>query len=137
MRRKNKGGSKGKTDRKVEMVECRQCGCPNMPHAPRCMYCRAEIEHRSATVTEVVSFYLGSARDYIYSIGPKAGSVKFRFAGKAALFTLLTAILSVVGFRFLLSGVQDGGLFNWAVGILCLAYAGAVISNIIGAIRKL
>ena len=137
MRRKNKGGSKGKTDRKVEMVECRQCGCPNMPHAPRCMYCRAEIEHRSATITEAVSFYLGRIGDYFHEIGPQAGSAKYRFAGKTALFTLLTVILSVVGFRFLLNGIQQGGLFNWAVGILCLAYAGAVINSIIGAIRKL
>lgn len=137
MRRKNKGGSKGRTDRKVEMAECPKCGCPNMPHAPRCMYCRAEIVHRSATVTEVVSFYLGRIRDYVQAIGPEAGSAKIRFAGKAALFTALTAILSVVGFSFLLSAIQTGGLFNWAVGILCLGYAGAIISSIIGAMRKL
>lgn len=137
MRRKKQGGSKGRTDRKVEMAECPKCGCPNTPHADRCMYCRAEIVHQSATVTEVVSFYLGRIGDWFQAIGPKAGSAKIRFAGKAALFTILTVILSVVGFRFLLNGIQQGGLFNWAVGILCLAYAGAVISSIIGAMRKL
>ena len=137
MRRKKQGGSKGKTDRKVEMAECPKCGCPNMPHAPRCMYCRAEIVHRSATVTEVVSFYFGRIGDWFQAIGPKAGSGTIRFAWKAALFTVLTVILTAIGFMFLLKAIQQGGLFNWAVGILCLAYAGAVISSIIGAIRKL
>lgn len=136
-RKKNHGGSKGATGRKVDMVECPKCGCPNSPAASRCMYCRVEIELRTPTASEIAYYYLNSVSNYFQTVGMRLGSTSYRFAGRAALFTLITVVLSVIGFRFIFKGVEHGGFFNWTVGVLCLAYAGALLSSVYSAIRKL
>lgn len=141
MRRKNKGGPlgrgpRGQTGRKVETVECPKCGCPNIPAAERCMYCREEIVRHNATLLEILSHYLYPIKIRFTSFGMRFGLVNYRFAVKAILYMLITVFLSVVGVTFLISAFESGGFFNWATGLLCLAYAAALSKNLYSAIRR-
>lgn len=140
MRRKNKGGPRGRgpsgqTGRQVETVECPNCGCPNVPTAQRCMFCREEIERRNPTLGEIFAYYLYPVKIRFAAAGMRLGLVNYRFAAKAALYSLITVVLSVFGVKFVLIGVESGGFFNWAVGLLCLAYAAALVKNLYSAIR--
>jgi len=136
MRRKNKGGSRGQTGRKVETVECPKCGCPNIPTVERCMFCREEIVLRNPTAAEILSYYLYSIKIRFQAAGIRIGPANYRFAARAALYTLVAVSLLIFGVKFLLSGVESGGFFNWAVGILCLAYAAALLKNLYSAISR-
>ncbi len=99
------------------------------------MYCREEIERRNPTLGEILSYYLSPIKTWFAAAGMRFGLVNYRFAAKALLYSLITVVLSIFGVKFLLSGVESGGFFNWAVGILCLAYAGALLKNLYSAIR--
>lgn len=135
MRRKNKGGSRGQAGRKIETVECTKCGCPNIPTADRCMYCREEIVQRSPTLGEILSYFLYPIKMQFRAAAMRIGLVNYRFAARAALYMLMTVVLLMVGLKFLLSGAESGGFFNWAVGLLSIAYAGALLKNLYSAIR--
>ena len=140
MRRKNKGGprgpgSRGQTGRKIETFDCPNCGCPNIPTAQRCMFCREEIKRRNPTMGEILAYYLYWIKMRFAASGVRLGPVNYRFAAKAGLYFLITVILSIFGVKFLLIGIKSGGFFNWAVGVLCLAYAGALLKNLYSAIR--
>lgn len=129
-------GPRGQTGRRVETVECPKCGCPNIPAADRCMYCREEIVRRNPTLVEILSYYLHPIKIRFAALGMSLGLVNFRFAAKAFLYTLITVALSVFGVTFLIGAVKSGGFFNWAIGLLCLAYAVALLKNLYSAIRK-
>ena len=129
-------GPRGQTGRKVETVECPKCGCPNIPAAARCMYCREEIKRRNPTLIEILSYYLYPIKIRLQTAGMRLGLVNYRFAAKALLYSLITVALLIFGVTFLVGAVESGGFFNWAVGILCLAYAVALMKNLYSAIRK-
>ncbi len=100
------------------------------------MYCREEIVKRNPTMVEIFAYYLYPVKNRFAALGMRLGLVNYRFAAKALLYSLITVALSVFGVTFLIGAVKSGGFFNWAVGLLCLAYAAALVKNLYRAIRR-
>ncbi len=100
------------------------------------MFCREEIERRNPTMGEILAYYFHLIKMRFQAAGMRLGLVNYGFAAMAILYSLITVILSIFGVKFVLSAIESGGFFNWAVGLLCLAYAGALLKNLLGVIRK-
>ena len=100
------------------------------------MYCREEIVPRNPTLGEIFAYYLYPIKIRFAAIGMRFGLVNYGFAAKALLYTLITVALSIFGVTFLIGALKSGGFFNWAIGLLCLAYAAALVKNLYSAIRR-
>lgn len=129
MKRKKDGGKRGSAGRKIMVLECPQCGCPNRPKDRLCMYCNAELKSTGVTVKMAVEYYANYLRDFLAS----GNAVPY-------LYLLLTVAIAVLmtsfGVWFIVSGVKEGGMINWALGTLLLLYGVAALGNAYNTIRK-
>ena len=132
MRRKKPLGKTGQSVRRSDELECPQCGCPNSPTARRCMYCREELKTRADT-TRQVSAYIAS---YVRTYADALASSRLKTALAPALYAVMVFVLCATGVIFITRAVETGGFFNWSVGFLSVAYAGAMVGNGVKSIRK-
>ncbi|GMT43131.1 MAG: hypothetical protein IEMM0002_1542 [bacterium] len=136
MKRRKEGGRIGHHGKKIDVLECANCGCPNAPGASRCMYCRSEMERKSPGFSNAAFYYVNFFKSYFATVVFRFSNSMGNRLGRLLLTSILACVLGATGVFLILRAIDGGGFFYWSVGSLCLAYAVSLSACSYDAFRK-